>query len=360
MYKRLTEVSSELEDLHQKGLQRGVSVGWDWSEFPFTIKIGTTTYIAAAPHQGKTEFWFEILINISCLHGWKHCIFSPETGSSHEIYAELCSKFVGQPYYGQDKMSQSDKLRAEMFVNEHFVIIDPSDEELTIEQYYKLVDQIENEQGFKFHTTTIDPWNELKEVLIAEDMGREDKYLSRILGYSRKNAKANNRHNCIINHVRDQATIVDKGIRYNPIPTARDFAGGQVWFRKGMLMGILWRPPYGLCDEEGRGYKQNQTIFKIAKSKPKGVSTNGLYNFYLDLSKYRYYMEDYEGNRVYADRGKYNFEETKKPKPPSAIKPSQEFNFEKEDKPKTVSNWKPPKVDTTPDFIDDLEKEDYF
>ena len=76
MYKRLTEVQSDLENLHQKGLQRGASVGWDWSAFPFTIKLGTTTYLAAPPHQGKTEFWFEILINLSWLHGWKHCIFS--------------------------------------------------------------------------------------------------------------------------------------------------------------------------------------------------------------------------------------------------------------------------------------------
>lgn len=332
MYKKLTQVTNDLNKLYENGLQRGYSVGWDWDLFPYTIKLGTTSYIAAPPHQGKTEFWFEIMINLSCLHGFKHCIFSPETGSAAEIFAELCSKFVGKPYYGPNKMVGSDKIHAEMFIDKHFVIIDPVDEDLTIEQYYTLVDKIENDENIKFQTTTIDPWNELKEQLIPDDLGREDKYLSRILGYSRKNARAKNRHNCIINHVRDQATVEENGIRYNPIPTARDFAGGQVWFRKGMLMGVIWRPPFGLTDQNGKPYKECQTIFKIAKSKPKGVAKNGMYNFHLDLDKYRYYIEDHRGVRIYADRGKDS-------KPvvvqteitPSAITPNEKFEEETTD-----------------------------
>ena len=59
MYKRLTDTTKELDGLYNKGLQRGYSIGWDWELLPLTIKLGTTSYIAAPPHQGKTEFWFE-------------------------------------------------------------------------------------------------------------------------------------------------------------------------------------------------------------------------------------------------------------------------------------------------------------
>jgi hypothetical protein len=343
MYKRLTDTTKELDGLYNKGLQRGYSIGWDWELLPLTIKLGTTSYIAAPPHQGKTEFWFEILINLSCLHKLKHIIFSPETGNASEIFAELCSKFVGKPYYGKNKMSGSDKVYAEMFINDHFVIIDPSDEDITIEQYYTLVDQIENEQGIKFATTTIDPWNELKEVLIPEDMGREDKYLSRILGYSRKNARTKNRHNCIINHVRDQQTITESGISYNPIPTARDFAGGQVWFRKGMLMIILWRPPYGLANAEGKPYKETETLVKIAKSKPKGVSKNGLNSMHFDVDRISYYVENDRGQRIYADRGEYNNKEkVKEPEQitiETAIKPNMAFDAPIEIDNNNSSDW---------------------
>jgi hypothetical protein len=204
-------------------------------------------------------------------------------------------------------MTQSEQIRAEHFVNEHFIVIDPIDEDLTLQGFYKLVDEIERKHDIKIHTTTIDPWNELTEEYIQSDLGREDKYLSRILGIARKNARKTNRHNCIINHVRDQPmvngkTVVGTEISYFPIPTARDFAGGQVWFRKGLSVLIPWRPPYGLPNEDGSCAEKNEVHLKVAKSKPKGVSKNGTYRMFLDVERYQYYMLDWKGNRIYANR----------------------------------------------------------
>ena len=80
MFKRLENIKPELDNLRIKGNERGANVGWQWERFPYTVKLGCTTYIGAAPASGKTEFWFEILINLSCLHGWNHVIYSPEAG----------------------------------------------------------------------------------------------------------------------------------------------------------------------------------------------------------------------------------------------------------------------------------------
>jgi hypothetical protein len=276
---------------------------------PFTIKEGTTTYIGAAPASGKTELWFEFLINLSCLHGWNHVVFSPETGSSAEIFSELCYKYIGKPYVqGKNSMTNGEQVSAEMFINQHFIVIDPIDEDLTITKFYQLVDEIERKEQITIHTTTIDPWNELTEEFIPADLGREDKYLSRILGVVRKNARKTGRHNCVINHVRDQPmvaakTIAGTDISYFPMPSARDFAGGQVWFRKGLSVLIPWRPPYGLGDADGVGAEKNEVHLKVAKSKPKGVSKNGVYKMFLDIERYQYYMLDFRGNRVYANRG---------------------------------------------------------
>jgi len=310
MYKRLTNVNNELFDIRLQKDVRGKSIGWDWDILPYTIKEGCTTYIGSAPASGKTELWFEILINLSCLHNWNHVVFSPETGSSAEIFAELCYKYVGKPYVqGQNSMTNSEQIVAEMFINEHFIVIDPIDEDLTITKFYDLVDEIEKKEGMKIHTTTIDPWNELTEEFLPSDLGREDKYLSRILGTVRKNARKTGRHNCVINHVRDQPmvsskTIAGTDISYFPMPSARDFAGGQVWFRKGLSVLIPWRPPYGLMDSDGVGAEKNEVHLKVAKSKPKGVSKNGVYKLYLDLDKYQFYMLDFKGNRIYANRTK--------------------------------------------------------
>lgn len=312
MYKKLTDLNAEMFSIRHEKDVRGKSIGWDWDMLPITIKEGTTTYIGAAPASGKTELWFEILINLSCLHGWNHVIFSPETGNSAEIFSELCYKFIGKPYVqGHKSMTNGEQVSAEMFINQHFIVIDPIDEDLTITKFYDMVDEIERKEQITIHTTTIDPWNELTEEFISSDLGREDKYLSRILGQARKNARKTNRHNCIINHVRDQPMVTAMSIagtelRYFPIPTARDFAGGQVWFRKGLSVLIPWRPPYGLPNEDGSGAEKNEVHLKVAKSKPKGVSKNGIYKLFLDVDKYQYYMLDYRGNRVYANRNPTN------------------------------------------------------
>lgn len=338
MYKKLEHDKLQLDKLRSIGIQRGKSFGWPWDLLPWTIKEGKTTYIGATPASGKTELWFEILINLSCLYGWKHVIFSPETGESTDIFSELCHKYIGKPFIANipNAMTESERTQAEYFVNEHFVVVDPIDEDLTLAGFYELIDKIESELAIKFNTTTIDPWNELTEEYVESDLGREDKYLSRLLGIARKNARKTNRHNCIITHVRDQAIVKKGEIMYYPPPTARDFAGGQVWFRKGLSLIIPWRPPHNLEVEPNVFAQENELHVRVAKSKPKGVSINGNYKMFLDTFRYQYYMMDELGRKVYADRGKYSLNE--KPKEqvlfssePKPLKPNVNFYEPKED-----------------------------
>ncbi len=70
MFKRLQEVSSELFAIRNELNVKGKSVGWDWDLLPYTIKEGCTTYIGAAPASGKTELWFEFLINSRIASGF--------------------------------------------------------------------------------------------------------------------------------------------------------------------------------------------------------------------------------------------------------------------------------------------------
>ena len=322
MHVRLEDIQTELQSFRKKGFQRGYSIGWDYDMLPYTIKLGCTTYLASAPASGKTELIKEMQINLSCLHGLNHVIFTPETGDPKEIFAELCHSYLGKPYLeGKNAMTITECTQAEYFVNEHFVIVDPVDADLTMTQLYAMIDQIEIDTGKKIHTTLIDPWNELAEEYQIEDLGREDKYLSRMLGNARKNARATNRHHFIVTHVRDQAMVSVGDIRYFPPPHAREFAGGQVWFRKGLGIIIPWRPPFGLSGDDNIQYEKNELHFKIAKAKPKGVAKTGTYKMYLDTEKYQYYMlHPYDKSRIYANR-KQNLPE---PKP---LEPSMDFDI---------------------------------
>lgn len=302
-YFTLEEVRTKLNTLRDNGRTRGKDIGFPIDVIDYSVKEGCTTYIVGAPHSGKTEFWLECLINLSCKYKWNHVIFSPETGEEIDVYAELMHKYIGKPLFEINgrKMTHLEQTKAEIFINEHFVVVDPNDADLTIAEFYKVVDEIEKETGKKIHTTTIDPFNEIKHDF-SKDSGRQDLYIERILGDVRKNSRATGRHNCIITHARDQVAITENGITYYPCPTARDYAGGQAWFRKGLGMLAVWRPPYGLTDSNGTPYEMNETHVIVQKSKPKGVSTNGLYKIYYDKELNAYYYKDYKGERFFADR----------------------------------------------------------
>lgn len=300
-YYKLNDVTQGLNKLREKGLTRGKETGFPFDNLGISIKPGCTTYLAGAPASGKSEFWLEILINLSCLYGWKHVIFTPETGNVQEVYAELCFKYITKPYFStvEGCMNESERVKAEMFISEHFIVVDPKDDTITIKDYYKVVDDIEQEYGITVNTTTIDPFNEVKHELGA---GRQDLYIEEILGECRRNARATKRHNCLITHVRDQPIIEKEGKRFCPIPTPREFAGGQAWFRKGEQMVIVWRPPYGVTRENGEGtYQANECIIRVAKEKPKGASKKGDYTFYYDKGKNAYYYEENNG-KYYAKR----------------------------------------------------------
>jgi len=298
MFYRVSEIRKSVCDLYERGIQKGNYVGFECLKDLYSVKLGYTTYVVGAPYSGKTEFMYEILINLSLFYGWKHALFSPESGSKEEIVAELCHKYIEKPFYGEYRMTEMERYKAEAWLDEYFFIIDPDDKDLAIPEFYKLVDEIENKYGVTIQTTVGDPFNEFKHNF-SKDEGRQDLYIERILGDVRKNAKAKNRHNFIVTHCRDQKPITHDGVTYFPPPTARDYAGGQAWFRKGMAMVCIYRPPAGLNDENGQPYENNETQVIIQKSKPKGIGRNGIAKLFWDWKRSRYY-EKYAGLDCYA------------------------------------------------------------
>jgi len=186
---------TNLDWIYQNGIQRGVDVGFHSLEDMFSIKKGYPLFVMAAPAAGKSEFTLEILINLSKFYGWKHFIFSPETGTPKEIYAELAAKYIGQDYmntYGR-QMDYNDKMKAEQWLEEHFVIVDAG-YKVNLESFYDLVDSTEYDLGIKFDTVLLDPWNKIKH----EKKGRrDDEYLEEALNDIILNAKEKNRVNIV-------------------------------------------------------------------------------------------------------------------------------------------------------------------
>ncbi len=347
-YFRISELKDEVITKYEKGISKGEDVGFKCIEDLYSVKLGCTTYVYGSPVSGKSEFWFEVMKNLSKKKGWRHVIWSPETGSASDIAIELMHKWAGKPFYGSldrdsksSRLTESEILHLSAELDQYFIIVDAGEYDFTIEEFYSLVDEIEEQVG-KIHTTMADPFNEFKHNLQGE---ARDMYVEYILGKVRKNARNNKRHNCIITHVQDQqlqtaSTAEGKDVFYYPMATPRQIAYGQAWYRKGDAMICLWRPPAGLDDKNNnsnRFYEPNEVIIAIQKAKPKGIGHVGIAQIFFDISKSCYYERK---NIMNTNEKYYAFQIEEESKPydnpiaritESALKPSTQFEFNLEE-----------------------------
>lgn len=297
IYYSVLDVQDDLDELFENGVQKGHLLGFDQLDEHYSVKLGSTTYVYGAPYSGKSQFWFECLIKLSQIHGWKHAVFSPETGTVPEVYAELIQMHAQQDFYGDygNKMSIEQYQRSKDWVHKHFVIVDGGDEMMQLIDFYDVIDIIERVYNVTIQTTTIDPFNDFKHSF-KEFNNRQDIYIESMLTYIRQNARRNNRHNCVITHVQDQQIIHDKetGLRYFPQASYREIAGGQAWSRKGMAMLSVYRPKEGLRDEHGMPVENNESWIDVQKAKPKGIGKLGKVVLYYNSKTHRYYDKTFK------------------------------------------------------------------
>jgi hypothetical protein len=303
---RAFDLRDKLESLYDNGITRGEYAGFDNLHEYFSVKKGVTTYIFGSPFSGKSEFWLEMLVNLSELYGYRHVLFSPETGKAEDIIAELISKYCRKPFYKQNigHITEQEMNNAISFIQEYFYVIDPEDKDLELKQFYDIVGEIEKEGKIKIDTTLIDPYNELMNDIGSEG-GRQDILIEKQLGIVRKNAQMFNRHNALITHCRDQMaikkTIDGRDLWYYPPPTAREVSGGQAWFRKAMNLIAVWRPPVGWKDGDwDTPAEDNEVHIIIQKFKPKGTGKRGVVKLFYDIYQNRYYEKTESGTHRYA------------------------------------------------------------
>lgn len=310
MYIPISEYSNEIDALYEKGITRGVYMGFETMHEFYTIKPSATTYLFGSPFSGKTEFWLDVLVFLSEHYYWKHAIYTPESGNRAEVVAELISKYCKKQFYKQlgNHISEKEYYEARAWVSEYFYPIDPEDKEIRIDDFFNEVDRIEKTFGVHINTTCLDPFNELDHKTDGLDIDnkRQDLYIENRLGYIRRNAMKHARHNAVITHVTDQALVKGQSkdgseLWYYPPPKSRQVAGGQAWYRKAMGLIGFWRPPFNLMARDGTVYSDNECHIEILKYKPKGTGKRGTVKLFFDTTTNRYY-EFWNGDKRYAGK----------------------------------------------------------
>jgi replicative DNA helicase len=318
MIKKFKDIEKNIAKMRENGIQRGNDTGFKSLDKLYSIKPGTSTVILGPPHHGKSEFCFELLFNQAEKFGKRSIIYSPETGSVEDIYAEFIHKYTGKGIYRSSAFCCEDIefYKAADWIDHHFEIIDSDEKAYSLTELYEDCKRFKKD-GNPIDIILADPYNEL-----SHDMSkfgtRQDLYIEEMMGEMRRYLKKAQEHLMLTIHPSYQQLIVDKdtGIKYYPMPMAREAAGGQALFRKAMTWINIWRPAAGLRDHDGNPFQDNEVQVIIEKAKPKGVATKGECRLFFDWHRNRYY-EFYNADKCYA------FEhENYKAKSQSGIKPN--------------------------------------
>ena len=294
------DVRDSLNTLRSEGVKKGAWTGFDSLFDKYSMKKGSTTYIYAGAHQGKSQFGFELMVNLAQYSGWKWAVYTPETGSPTEVFAELLWVYLRKPFLINEHIMATDeeKEAAMSFINEHFYLVDSGLQDLSIEGFYTAVETIEDDNFITIDGCMIDPFTEIRTDITSGV--RDDIAIGQVLTKVRKHSAEKNYHTIVTVHTKHQQAKYKNGIPYVDIPTMNDIAGGMQWSRKGMMVLNVWRCPYGLEDENGVPYEQNQVKITVVKAKPKIVGSLGSVTLFYDKMKNRYYEKDSQGKPQYA------------------------------------------------------------
>lgn len=332
MIKRLKDFEATLEKLRKSGIVRGELTGFNCLDQLYTVKQGSYTIILGSPTHGKSEFIFELLLNQSIKFGKRHLIYSPETGSVEEIFAELIHKFTRKDFYTWLTMGRDEKeyQKAKEWLDYHFLIVDSDERAYTLIELFAFADKYEKEHPNEDKISCImaEPYNEIKHEMTAEFGTRQDLYIENLMGEARRYCKKNKKHLFLSIHPTDQPIVQTKDGNYYPCPLPRQAAGGQALYRKAMAWITIWRPPTFL-EENGIPYQDNETVVNIDKAKPKRVCVKGSCRLFLDWKEANRYYEYFEGKQCFAfDHEKSAIERAKAISVPNnkVIQPSISFN----------------------------------
>ena len=293
IFKKPSTFFDDIDNLREYGEEKGVYHGFQSLDDYISFKEGCTTIIYGAPYSGKSQFTFEVLVNLSEYYGQKHAIYSPETGSKERIAAEVMAVFCRKRnIFNDSEYSINERMfeNAKDFLDKHFFIAEDY-EGITVEGFFSSIESIESEYNIKINNSVIDHMGLLNQDLISFG-GREDKWISHALKVVNNDALKNNRHNIVVAHVISQKPIITNGVSWFPPAHPREIAGGQNYFRLGQQIILVYRPPANLPDETGVPYEENAVIISVRKSKPKGIGKLGQVKIFYDWKTNRYYEID--------------------------------------------------------------------
>jgi twinkle protein len=240
------DVSDKIDALYAYGLPRGVNTGWATMDEHYTVKEGQWTLVTGIPGHGKSNMLDAMLVNVAAKENWRFGMFSPENQPIERHFANLMEKYADAPFSlgAPGRMTEEVKTGAKDFVNDHFFVILPDEEDgnWSVDGILQLAKVLVFRKGIK--GLVIDPWNELDH---SRSGGvTETEHISQALTKIRQFARSHSVHVWVVAH---PAKLYKDGEGRYPVPTPYDVSGSSHWNNKADNAITVWRNRGGKDEE---------------------------------------------------------------------------------------------------------------
>lgn len=220
---KLADYQRALHIIGEKGFPTPPLPGWRSLNQLYRPFPGYMTTVTGIPGHGKSEWLDALLVNLAIQYGMKFVLFSPENFPVALHAIKMIEKVAGIPYGRMEKEGQRE---VEVWLDNHFTWINPAEENCTVSDILRLVDQVK--QTFGANGMVIDPWNEVDHQRPAGLT--ETEYISQSLTKIRRFSREKKVHSWIVAHPTKLPKNRDTG-KYDP-PTPYDISGSGHWRNK--------------------------------------------------------------------------------------------------------------------------------
>lgn len=223
---------SELYEFWDHGFERGIRIkNWPFFSNHYRIARREMNIVTGYPSSGKSEFMDAMLVELALQENWRFAVFSPENYPHVIHYEKLLSKYNKMPFHkpitpsGRDRMTKADVARDINWVQDHFAMLKPDEDNINLEAILSLAKTAKKTKGID--GLIIDPWNEIAHTKPKDES--ETDYIGRSLMLCRRFARNNDIALWIVAHPY-KPTPRDDGTY--PIPTPYSISGSAHWANK--------------------------------------------------------------------------------------------------------------------------------
>ena len=212
-----------LNDLWDKGTNKGVSTGFSNVDTIYTVAQSQLTVVTGYPSSGKSNFIDQLMVNLARNHDWKFAVCSFENQPEIHI-SRFMEIFKEKRFFdGKNRMTQEEKDESFKWVENHFIMMDSETIEPTsIESVLERARIAVTRMGIR--GLVIDPYNYIEN----KTGGSEHEFISNMLTKIQSFAKAFDVHVWFIAH---PSKITRSGMDL-PRPDGMAISGSMAWWAK--------------------------------------------------------------------------------------------------------------------------------